>query len=55
MGTVDQVRIEADNGKLIATGAGEEGILAILTESDVNMGLVKVEMKDATEKIKKVL
>jgi len=55
MGSVDQVSIEADNGKLIATGAGDEGILAILTEDDVNMGLVKVEMKDAVEKVKKVL
>jgi predicted regulator of Ras-like GTPase activity (Roadblock/LC7/MglB family) len=55
MGDVDQVSIEAGNGKLIATGAGDEGILAILTEDDVNMGLIKVEMGDATEKIKKVL
>ena len=55
MGDVEEVTIESEEGKLIATGAGEEGILAILTESDVNMGLVKVEMKDATEKIKKVL
>ena len=55
MGDVDQVSIEAGNGKLIATGAGEEGILAILTKDDVNMGLIKVEMGDATEKIKKVL
>jgi predicted regulator of Ras-like GTPase activity (Roadblock/LC7/MglB family) len=55
MGDVDQVSIEAENGKLIATGAGDQGILAILTESDVNMGLVKVEMGNAIEKIKRVL
>ena len=55
MGDVEEVTIESEEGKLIATGAGEEGILAILTESDVNMGLVKVEMEDAVSKVKKVL
>jgi len=55
MGGVDQVTVESDNGKLIATGAGDEGILAILTDSDVNMGLIKVEMSDAVDKVKKVL
>ncbi|MFB6202931.1 MAG: roadblock/LC7 domain-containing protein [Candidatus Nanohaloarchaea archaeon] len=55
MGEVNQVTIESENGKLVSTGAGEEGILTILTDSDVNMGLVKVEMKNATEKIKRVL
>jgi predicted regulator of Ras-like GTPase activity (Roadblock/LC7/MglB family) len=55
MGDVDEVTIESDDGKLVATGAGDQGILAILTEPDVNMGLVKVEMGNATEKVKRVL
>lgn len=55
MGEVDAVTIEAKDGKLISTGAGDQGILAILAESDVNMGLVKVEMEKATKKIKRVL
>ncbi|MFB6203814.1 MAG: roadblock/LC7 domain-containing protein [Candidatus Nanohaloarchaea archaeon] len=55
MGEVNQVTIESENGKLVSTGAGEEGILTILTDSDVNMGLVKVEMEKATKKIKRVL
>ena len=55
MGDVEAVTIEAENGKLVATGAGDEGILAILTDDDVNMGLVKVEMEKATKKIKRVL
>jgi len=55
IGTVEQVTVESEQGKLISTGAGEEGILTILTDSDVNMGLVLVEMKKAAGKIKRVL
>ena len=55
MGTVNAVTIESEDGKLVCTGAGDQGILAILTKSDVNMGLVKVEMGKATKKIKRVL
>ncbi len=55
MGEVNQVTIESEEGKLISTGAGDEGILTILAEEDVNMGLIKVEMEDAVDKVKKVL
>jgi predicted regulator of Ras-like GTPase activity (Roadblock/LC7/MglB family) len=55
MGSVDAVTIESKDGKLVCTGAGDQGILAILTKPDVNMGLVKVEMGNATDKIKRVL
>jgi len=53
MGEVNQVTIESEEG--ISTGAGDEGILTILAEEDVNMGLIKVEMSDAVDKVKKVL
>ncbi len=55
MGEVNAVTIESKDGKLVSTGAGEEGILTILTDSGVNMGLVKVEMEKATKKIKRIL
>ncbi len=55
MGEVNEVTIEAQNGKLISTGAGDEGVLAVMTDADVNMGLIKVEMQNATEKIKRVI
>lgn len=55
IGAVEQVTVESEEGKLISTGAGSEGILTILTDSDVNMGLVLVEMKKAAKKIKRVL
>ncbi len=55
IGEVKQVTVESDHGKLISTGAGNEGILTVLTADDVNMGLVLVEMKEAAKKIKRVL
>jgi predicted regulator of Ras-like GTPase activity (Roadblock/LC7/MglB family) len=55
LGDVNEVTIESKNGKLVSTGAGDQGVLAVLTDADVNMGLVKVEMEKATDKIKRVL
>jgi len=55
LGNVDEVTVEAENGKLVATGAGENGVLAVLTDADVNMGLVKVEIEKATDKIRRVI
>lgn len=55
IGDVQQVTVESQDGKLISTGAGDEGILTILTDPDVNMGLVLVEMKKSVKKIKRVL
>lgn len=55
MGDVNEVTIESQDGKLISTGAGDEGVLAVMTDADVNMGLIKVEMEKATDKIKRVI
>ena len=55
MGEVNEVTIESQNGKLVSTGAGDKGVLAIMTDADVNMGLIKVEMQKATDKIKRVI
>ncbi|MFB6180483.1 MAG: roadblock/LC7 domain-containing protein [Candidatus Nanohalobium sp.] len=55
MGDVAEVTVESEDGKLIATGAGGQGIVAVLTDQDVNMGLIKVEIKDAVNKVKQVL
>ncbi len=55
IGAVEQVTVESENGKLISTGAGENGILTVLTDADINMGLVLVEMQEATDKIRRIL
>ncbi len=51
----DRVIVESKNGKIIGTGAGEKAILLVMTRPDVSLGLVLVEMKKASENIKKIL
>ncbi len=46
-----QVTIEAEQGKLFFTDAGL-GILVVTTERQVNIGLIRLEIKNAISKIK---
>ncbi len=45
-----QVTIEADKGKLFLMDVGI-GVLVVTTEPDVNMGLVRLEIKNARHRI----
>ena len=55
IGEIEKVTVESEEGKLISVGAGEEAILTVLSEPDINMGLILVEMRDAVKKIKRVM
>ncbi len=46
-----QITVEASKGKLFLTEVGI-GILAVTTDPQVNVGLVRLEIKNAAEKIK---
>ncbi len=46
-----QVTIEADEGKLFFTDAGL-GILVVTTEKNVNIGLIRLEIKNAISKLR---
>ena len=46
-----QVTIEADDGKLFFTDA-QLGILVVTTEKMVNVGLIRLEIKNALEKLR---
>lgn len=48
-----QVTIEAENGKLFFTDSGR-GILVVTTERDINIGLIRLEIKNAVNKLKAV-
>jgi len=48
---LSQVTIEADNAKLFFTDA-EPGILVVTTEKEVNIGLIRLEIKHAINKLK---
>ena len=47
----ERITIEADEGKIFLNDAGM-GILAVVTEPDVNVGMVRLEIKNAVAKIK---
>jgi len=46
-----QVTIEAEKGKLFLTDVGI-GVLVVTTEPEVNVGLVKLEIRNARQKIR---
>ncbi len=46
-----QVTIEADEGKLFFTDAGI-GILVVTTEKNVNIGLIRLEIKNAISRLR---
>jgi predicted regulator of Ras-like GTPase activity (Roadblock/LC7/MglB family) len=54
-GIPDRVIVESDHGKLVAMGAGPKALLVVLTEPDSGLGLILVELENATEKIKKIM
>ena len=47
---LSQVTIEAENSKLFFSDAGV-GILVVTTQKDVNIGLIRLEIKNAIGKI----
>jgi len=49
----EEVTVESDDAKLIALSAGDKALLVTITEPDVNLGLVRIEMGKASEKIQK--
>jgi predicted regulator of Ras-like GTPase activity (Roadblock/LC7/MglB family) len=46
-----QITVEAGEGKLFLTDVGV-GILAVTTDSQVNVGLIRLEIKNAAEKVR---
>ena len=47
----DRITIEADEGKIFLNDAGV-GILAVVTEPNVNVGLIRLEIKNAISRMK---
>jgi predicted regulator of Ras-like GTPase activity (Roadblock/LC7/MglB family) len=53
-GALNQMMIEGAYGKTIMMDAGD-GILAVLTDSNVNLGLVRIQIKRSSDKIRSAL
>lgn len=47
----DRITVEADQGKIFLNDAGV-GILAVITDPAVNVGMVRLEIKSAISRIK---
>ena len=54
-GIPDMTIVESQSGKIIGMGAGPKALLIVMTRPDASLGLVIIEMKKASEKIKRIL
>ena len=54
-GSLKQIIVDADEGKIITISSGKKAILVILTKSDINLGLALLELGRASGKISSVL
>ncbi len=55
LGQFFQSIVDSDSGKMLATGAGEEGILVTIVRTDANMGLVLLSVGKAVQAIADLL
>ncbi len=54
-GIPDRIIVESKHGRIIGTGAGSKALLLVMTRPDAGLGLVRIEMTKASERIKQVL
>ncbi|MBS7250684.1 MAG: roadblock/LC7 domain-containing protein [Candidatus Freyarchaeota archaeon] len=54
IGELNIVTSEFDNGKIFAASCGK-GVLCVITDSDVNIGMIRLVMKKASTQLKSVL
>src|SRR5512145_2339283 len=48
---LEQVMIEGSRGKTLMIDA-DEGILVLITDVDINLGLIRIEMRRSAERVK---
>jgi predicted regulator of Ras-like GTPase activity (Roadblock/LC7/MglB family) len=51
----ERIIVESKNGRIIAAGAGPKALLLVMMQPDAGLGLVLLEMKKASESIKRAL
>ncbi len=54
-GIPDRVIVESRDGKIIGMGAGKKALLLVMAKPDVNLGMLLVELKKASEEVSQVL
>jgi predicted regulator of Ras-like GTPase activity (Roadblock/LC7/MglB family) len=54
IGDLDVLTSEFDDGKIFAASCGK-GVLSVITDKDVNIGMIRLLMKKTSEELKEVL
>ncbi|MDJ1421063.1 MAG: roadblock/LC7 domain-containing protein [Candidatus Methanoperedens sp.] len=54
-GVPHRVIVECEYGKLIVIGAGPKALLAIIVNSDVELGLILIGLEESAKKLKGIL
>ena len=54
-GMCDMLTIESEEAKVVLKNIDESTFLTVILSKDVNLGLVRLEIKNAAEKLKEVL
>lgn len=54
IGDLDLLSSEFSDGKIFAASCGK-GVLSVITDKDVNIGMIRLVMKKTSEKLKEVL
>jgi uncharacterized protein len=55
LGGLEQICIEANQGKYYFNGINTDTFLVVITDEKVNLGLIRIEMKAASESLREVL
>ncbi len=55
MGSLDKLSFETNSSKFFLNNINNDTFLVIITEEQVNIGLIRLEMKAAAESLKEVL
>ena len=51
----DRLVVEFEYSRLVATSAGSKALLVIMTEPHASLGMLLIEMKKASEKVKEIV
>ena len=52
---VDMITVEGPKGKIIISGAGEDAVLGIISDSNINLGLIRIHLKREAQKVAAML
>jgi predicted regulator of Ras-like GTPase activity (Roadblock/LC7/MglB family) len=52
---IDMVTLESPKGKILAVDAGENAVLAVITDPKVNLGLIRIYLGRNAEKVASML